>query len=291
MLLQHMSNQPVQPCTLPPVFLTTFIKKCFPADYEDVDFDQALTALDYMRDLEIRRHKELEKAVRARGAHDGKVMALKKRSAKLDNLYAKALVGVRRWTLINELSMPQFNKCNCVAMLNTLYPLEEEDINEYLTAPVLLSQRQALWRYITGVEKNGAGILDSVLQTNGGWEHINETVYLYTRSALEMIQRAEDIARPTSYGSFESDTSAEVDSFILSPKQSFTSHDSARQIDSANDSSDSEVGKRSTLEKIFGGLAKLRHSASRSNVHSPDWNTSKRAFSNEWSSTHTELHA
>lgn len=97
MLMEHMTNLSTQPCTLPPIFLTTFVQKTFPQDFESADFDQALTALDYLRDLEIRRKKELEKAIRARGEHDRKVVTLKARAAKLDLHYAKALVGIRRW--------------------------------------------------------------------------------------------------------------------------------------------------------------------------------------------------
>jgi hypothetical protein len=95
--MEHIQNMPPQPCTLPPIFLTTFIQRCFPQNFEDVDFDQALTALDYLRDLEHRRKKELEKAVRARGQYDSKIVNLRNRSIKLDRTYAVALTGIRRF--------------------------------------------------------------------------------------------------------------------------------------------------------------------------------------------------
>jgi len=88
---------PEQPCTLPPIFLTTFVKDCFPQNLEDVDFDKALTALDYLCDLEHRRKRELEKATKARGEHDAKIRILNSRSAKLDRIYAIALTGIRRF--------------------------------------------------------------------------------------------------------------------------------------------------------------------------------------------------
>lgn len=97
MLLEHLQNQPVQPCTLPPAFLTSFVDRCFPAALDRVDFDQALTALDYLRDLELRRQQDLVKAERVRSLADPKIVPLRARAAKLDLLYAKALVGVRRW--------------------------------------------------------------------------------------------------------------------------------------------------------------------------------------------------
>jgi hypothetical protein len=286
LLMEHLQNMPVQPCTLPPVFLTTFIKKCFPADFDHVDFDQALTALDYLRDLEHRRTKELEKAIRARGQHDQKITVLRGRSVKLDRLYAIALTGIRRFTLINELSLPRFNKCNCVALLNTLYPIEEQDINNVLNSATLSQQRQALWKYIISVEKNGPNRLDPV-RNQGDWRRISDIVYEYCQRSLALIQAAEDLSRPASYGSFRSDSTVAMEP--ASPKQSFG------RRDSGNDSSEGESegsGKKSTLEKIVRGLAKLGTSSSKK-VYSSDWNVSvknvyhsgrspRRMFSSEW---------
>lgn len=97
LLLEHISNIPSQPCTLPPPFLSTFVRKTFPHELENVEFDQALTALDYIRDLETRRKKELEKAVRARGENDRKIQDLTTKSTKIEQFYAKAIAGIRRW--------------------------------------------------------------------------------------------------------------------------------------------------------------------------------------------------
>jgi hypothetical protein len=105
MLMEHVQTTPGQPCTLPPVFLTTFIRKCFPEQIDCVDFDQALTALDYLSDLELRRKKEMDKAIHARGPHDSKVIALRNKSAKLDLIYAKSLVGLRRFVRLPSLTL------------------------------------------------------------------------------------------------------------------------------------------------------------------------------------------
>jgi hypothetical protein len=180
--------------------------------------------------------------------------------------------------------LPHFNKCNAVALLNTLYPIEEEDINSVLTSVMLSQQRQALWKYIVGVERSGPGKLDTV-RNQGDWEKISDAIHDYCHRSLVMIQLAEDLSRPASFGSFQSDVSLEMPS---SPKQSFG------RRDSGNDSSESEFeasGKRSTLEKIVRGLSKLSTKKS----YNGDWNTnsknvynagrnlsSKRVFSNEW---------
>ena len=54
---------PNQPTSLPPSFITSFARKCFTSDLSDVDFAQALTALDYIRDLELRRRREMQAAL------------------------------------------------------------------------------------------------------------------------------------------------------------------------------------------------------------------------------------
>lgn len=199
--------------------------------------------------------------------------------------------------MANELALPRFNKCNCVAFLNTLYPIEEEDINAVLTASTLAVQRQALWKYIIAVEKNGPGILDAV-RNQSEWEKISNNVYDYCERSLAMIQTAEDLARPASYGSFRSDASVEMMEPI-SPKNSYG------RRDSGNDSSESEfegTGKRSTLEKIVRGLAKLGVSSHSKKVYHSDWNassknvyttgwnqSSKKVFSTDWNASNDEV--
>ncbi|KAI5813802.1 hypothetical protein BZA77DRAFT_112605 [Pyronema omphalodes] len=270
-LMKLLSDLPAQPCTLPPIFLTSFIKKCFPADFASVDFDQALTALDYLRDLDMRRKNEVEKAMKAKGQHDTKIKQMQNRLQRLDLLYAKALVGIRRFTLIHELSAPKFSRVQCSALLNTLYPLEEEDINLHLTAPQLSKQRQALWGYIIGVQQNGPGILDAVKGHNGGWKQISEVIHAYCKLSLELIQKAEDMTRPISYGSFQSDISIEEPQ---SPRIS------TKRRDSDSRSSEGEFegsGRRSTLDKLVRGLqlAQRFRKKSTSKLGNSEWNSSK----------------
>ncbi|PWW80621.1 hypothetical protein C7212DRAFT_350036 [Tuber magnatum] len=260
LLLEHISNLPSQPCTLPPSFLSTFVRKCFPRDLGNVQFDQAFTALDYIRDLEIRRSKELEKAARARGEDDRRIVNLRIKSIKTEQFYARAIAGIRRWTLLHELSITPFNKFNCIATLNTLYPIEEADINSYLPAPTLASQRHALWRYITGVEKNGPGILESVRTGNGGWAGVSEAVNAYLRLSLDMIQRADELARPSSIGSFQSDDSMDVGATSIArtaPERKRKKGGFLRRDTIGSETSEEEDGKASTLERIVRGLARL----------------------------------
>jgi hypothetical protein len=129
-------------------------------------------------------------------------------------------------------------------------------VNSYLPAPTLASQRHALWRYITGVEKNGPAILKTVRDSIGGWAGVSEAVHAYLRLSLDMVQKAEELARPSSIGSFQSDDSMDIGVAARSPerkrkKSVFLRRDTVI-------SSDEEVSaKSSTLERIVRGLARL----------------------------------
>ena len=102
--------------------------------------------------------------------------------------------------------MVPFNKANCIAMLNTLYP--PTTINQptpQLTSAILASQRNGFFRYIQGVEKNGYGILSN-LENQGrrpgelnGWTVTRETVDKYLRAANGVIDECVEITGVDSF--------------------------------------------------------------------------------------------
>jgi len=113
-LTQQITRLPSQPCSLPPSFVTSFLRRCFTANLEDVDFPQALTGLDYLRDLEARRKKELAAAMQRLGLqpdstkqdvefskkYPGVVMwieSIKAKGCKVEALYTQIYIGLRRW--------------------------------------------------------------------------------------------------------------------------------------------------------------------------------------------------
>jgi len=49
---------------LPPSFIIDFVVRGFMVEYNEVDFAQALTAIDYLRDLELTRRKDLRDAAK-----------------------------------------------------------------------------------------------------------------------------------------------------------------------------------------------------------------------------------
>lgn len=100
-----------------------------------------------------------------------------------------------------------FNKANCLAMLNTLFPPVTATTTQptpYLTPTILQSQRDGFWRYITGVEVNGKKILNTVMQQGAregeetAWPAVRETLDKYLRAANDLIDECRDVkARDT----------------------------------------------------------------------------------------------
>ncbi|EME81066.1 uncharacterized protein MYCFIDRAFT_14186, partial [Pseudocercospora fijiensis CIRAD86] len=220
-LMTQLSQLPNQPSTLPPSFITSFLQNCFPPHLTDVDFPQALTGLDYLKDLETRRRKEVAAAFSRldinRDALDQDALALSERypgvlqwvktieekERKIDALYTQIYVGLRRWILVNELSLLPFHKHNCVAMLNTLYPpagiTEQAQPTSRLTPTVLKEQRDGFFKYIQAVEKNGPRILNNLMQQGkaptdvNGWSAVVRNLTMYLQAANSMLKECEHI--------------------------------------------------------------------------------------------------
>jgi hypothetical protein len=113
--MEQIARQPFQPFSLPPAFVTSFVRRCFTEELCLVDFTQALTALDCLRDLESRRKRELATALRRlaldRDAarpdrhelhrrHPGVgawVAAMEEKEKKVEALYTQVYIGLRRW--------------------------------------------------------------------------------------------------------------------------------------------------------------------------------------------------
>ncbi|KAL8706223.1 MAG: hypothetical protein Q9201_000729 [Fulgogasparrea decipioides] len=222
-LMNHITQLPSQPFSLPPSFITSFVRRCFTADLCLVDFTQALTALDYLKDLENRRKRELTLALQRLGLDKDSIgksaeelsknhprisqwaQGMQEKERKVESLYTHVYLGLRRWTLINEMRLEPFNKANSIAMLNTLYPPTTSiPPTRQLTPSILESQRHTFFRYITAVEKNGKIVLKK-LETQGkgpndenGWTAVRESVDKYLRTANGVIEECLAITGPDS---------------------------------------------------------------------------------------------
>ena len=114
-LMEQISFLPSQPFSLPPSFITSFVRRCFTEDLCLVDFTQALTALDYLKDLENRRKRELSAALHRLGIDKetfGKecdklnerypgltewVLSMEEKEKRVEALYTQVYIGLRRW--------------------------------------------------------------------------------------------------------------------------------------------------------------------------------------------------
>ena len=96
-----------------------------------------------------------------------------------------------------------FSKPNSIAMLNTLYPPSTNTApTRQITLHILTSQRNAFFRYIQAVEKNGKGILKNLEhqgQRTGdpnGWTVVRDVVDKYLRAANGVIEECLDVSGP-----------------------------------------------------------------------------------------------
>lgn len=106
-------------------------------------------------------------------------------------------------TLINEMRLEPFSKANSIAMLNTLYPPTiATPPTRLLTSALLDAQRQAFFRYIVGVEKNGKGILRNIERQgkrpndDNGWPSVRDVVDKYLRTANSVIEEYLHVTGP-----------------------------------------------------------------------------------------------
>ncbi|CAK4032167.1 Hypothetical predicted protein [Lecanosticta acicola] len=212
-LMTQLSNLPGKDHKKPPSFITSFVQRCFPAQLTQVDFPQALTGLDYLKDLETRRRSEVASAMdrldidrEALTREDAGlaekypgvaqwVKSIEEKERKIDTLYTQVYIGLRRWVIINELSLMPFHKHNCVAMLNTLYPpmgMQTQPTSK-LTPAVLKSQRNGFFKYIQAVERNGPSVLTNLVQQGkapsdvNGWVAVTRTLSIYLQLANSII--------------------------------------------------------------------------------------------------------
>lgn len=114
-LMTYISQLPSQSFSLPPAFVASFVRRCFTEDICLVDFTQALTALDYLKDLETRRKRELTLAIQRLGVDKATlnptgdasslrrpkiiewVLNMQAKEKKTEAYYTQMYIGLRRW--------------------------------------------------------------------------------------------------------------------------------------------------------------------------------------------------
>ena len=101
------------------------------------------------------------------------------------------------------MSLSPFNKHNCLAMLNTLYPpvLDSQTMpTKKLTEEMLKTQREGFFKYIRTVEKRGASVLENLVYLGRkeseatGWPNVNRVLNQYLTLANSIIGECHDIS-------------------------------------------------------------------------------------------------
>ncbi|KAJ5835101.1 hypothetical protein N7447_001127 [Penicillium robsamsonii] len=226
-LTKAVSELPTQPCSLPPSFILSFVRRCFCLDLADVDFAQALTALDYLRVLQGRWKKEIYAAfirlnVTSKDASDPQHSEVARKYPNVLNwyndisrkahliecMYTQVYVGLRRWVLVNQMMLEPFDKANCLALLNTLLPpvhRESSTPTQQLSTATLGHHRDTFFKYITNY-KGDPAMLEPIIKQGArsneenGWPALHETFDRYLIAALEMIDECVLINEPSQIG-------------------------------------------------------------------------------------------
>ncbi|KGO78225.1 hypothetical protein PITC_035930 [Penicillium italicum] len=213
-----------QPCSLPPSFIINFVRRCFCLELSDVDFAQALTALDYIRDLQGRWKKEIDAAFNRLkvtsqdmsnprhsevARHFPNVLVwyknISNKARMIDFLYTQVYVGLRRWILVNQMMLEPFDKANCLALLNTLLPplhRESSIPTQQLSTAILGNHRDTFFKFITTFESDPS-ILEPIMKQGArpgdenGWPALYDVLDRYLNAALEMIDECTLINDPS----------------------------------------------------------------------------------------------
>ncbi|KAJ5487052.1 hypothetical protein N7530_001352 [Penicillium desertorum] len=212
-----------QPCSLPPSFILSFVRRCFCLELSDVDFAQALTALDYIRDLQGRWKKEIDAAfnrlnITAQDASHPQQSELahtfpnvlvwykdiSNKARMIDFLYTQVYIGLRRWVLVNQMMLEPFDKANCLALLNTLLPPLHRGSStptQQLSVGILANHRDTFFKFITTYESDPS-ILEPVMKQGArpgeenGWPALYDAMDRYLNAVLEMIDECVLINEP-----------------------------------------------------------------------------------------------
>ncbi|KAF7883950.1 hypothetical protein EAF00_011262 [Botryotinia globosa] len=200
---------------LPPEFIRKWcLDRVFTKDEDQADFDQALTGIDYLQDLECRRREALkEVALRLKidkqnwrrvlsADPDAKkwVEDIQAQETIIEGFYATCFVDLRIWTMLHELKAHPFYKPNALAMLNTLYPPCIRDLpNDRIDREKLRKHRAKFYNLIIQVTHEGIEALkefEPLLKNPAckhNWVDTRENLRDYIELASKMIEQSNAI--------------------------------------------------------------------------------------------------
>ncbi|RDL33856.1 uncharacterized protein BP5553_08224 [Venustampulla echinocandica] len=212
----HPSADRRQTHGFPPHFVRDIcLQKVFLKEYKEVDFGQALTCLDYLRDLELSRRTALREVAERLNIKEDSwrsvlqeepeayawVSSVQLQELEIEKYYAAIFVDLRIWTMVHELQYEPFYKPNVLAMLNTLFPPSLKDMpNDRVDIKTLNKYRSTFYGHILAVEAQGSAIvkdfIDKLLSpdTKHSWPETRNNLVAYIELAEKMITQAKEIS-------------------------------------------------------------------------------------------------
>jgi hypothetical protein len=173
--------------------------------------------------------------------------------------------------LINELSLSPFNRHNCVAMLNTLYPpFGSAPPNVKISEDNLRRQRDGFFKYISAVDKNGPRVLSNVINQGmaegdiNGWAPIVRQLQMYLQLVNSMINECcnihdlEDLEpfKHARHGRNKTDSGVSITGFSMRPTTAVRTSSPEEPPRPKTPSG----GRGSALEKLARGLKTIGRS-------------------------------
>lgn len=214
-LQTEMSQLPLQRTSLPYVFVRKFVKETFcQEELGRVNFSQALTALDYLKDIEMRRQNTVQdmwqrvdietwESIEEKVSRDEAIIklfnVLNRKEKYLGELYAWLYVHLRQWILVHEIKNQPFDKHNCMGMLNTLWPPIPSSIPDGISNDIVQSQRKDFFKTINSIPGKGMADIDRLIVEHAkegepnGWPCTAHMMNKYMQKADEVIELAEQI--------------------------------------------------------------------------------------------------
>ncbi|KAF8853565.1 hypothetical protein BDZ45DRAFT_76242 [Acephala macrosclerotiorum] len=187
---------------LPYHVVRDFCLKQFPSEYECADFSNALTVLDYLRDLEFTRRAQLREVGRRWGIteYNWKEAFTSNKSSmawflnmqldeqKTQQWFANIYVDLRIWIMIDELKSPHFSRKEILAKLNTLYPPVTLSVpSDEISIKQLQWHRKIIFGWILAVEKEGPQkiieVEEIMFKGKHSWHNVTHSLQNYLKHA------------------------------------------------------------------------------------------------------------
>ncbi|KAK6579981.1 hypothetical protein PZA11_007689 [Diplocarpon coronariae] len=189
-----------------PIIRRYCLDQVFTENLDDVRFDNALVALDYLRDLEFTRRNWLRQAARNLSITKSNwesilqdypsgllwVEATQAFDYRTAGAYSNLFVELRKWK--------DFDKAHALAILNTLFPPSPQEIpNEKFDPRIPQYHRAKFYRLLLEVDRNGPQIMLDLVESarakhgSSSWPYVRKTLVNYLDWAETMVEEAQKI--------------------------------------------------------------------------------------------------